>query len=327
MRKHIREVLANNDSESEQYILNWLAWCVQNPAEQAEVALVLQGGRGTGKGVVGRTLCNLFGQHGLHISSTSHLAGQFNAHLLDCAFLFADEAFWPGDKSTEGTLKRLITEDTLMIERKGVDAVPSDNMLHILMSSNEDWIVPAGLDERRFAIFSLADTYQKDEVYFAPLYTELEAGGAAAMLHDLLSIDLTDWHPRRDIPNTEALLEQQMLTLQQNPLRFYDYHLHETGRLPRSHDDLYRVGDAVAAADLLKHARSCVSLKQAGHINETSLGRYLREHVKCTEAPRTNNRRHYTFPPLQEGRVRWQRQLRGIKWNDRNEWGFEELQP
>ena len=45
----------------------------------------------------------------------------------------------------------MITEPTLAIERKGQDTETVPNMLHILMASNNQWIVPAGLDERRFA--------------------------------------------------------------------------------------------------------------------------------------------------------------------------------
>jgi len=32
------------------------------------------------------------------------LVGNFNAHLIDCVLLFADEAFWAGDKQGENTL-------------------------------------------------------------------------------------------------------------------------------------------------------------------------------------------------------------------------------
>ena len=151
---------------------NWVAYALQNPGKPAEVALVFKGGRGTGKGVFGRTLKNIFGQHGRHISSATHLAGHFNAHLADCALLFADEAFWPGDKSAEGTLKRLITEPTLFIERKGVDAFELPNALKVVMATNEEWAIPAGIDERRFAVFAVSDESRQRDDYFGPLYAE-----------------------------------------------------------------------------------------------------------------------------------------------------------
>ena len=90
-----------------------------------------------GKGTLGNALVRIFGQHATHISSVDHLAGRFNAHLRDACFLFADEAWWPGDKSAEGTLKRLITEPTLFIEAKN-DAPPWSGAPPAMTFSGDD---------------------------------------------------------------------------------------------------------------------------------------------------------------------------------------------
>jgi hypothetical protein len=200
MRQHIHQVLANGNQEHFEYIMNWLAWTVQNPARRAEVAIVFRGARGSGKGTLGNTLCHIFGQHAVHISSSDHLAGRFNAHLRDACFLFADEAYWPGDKSAEGSLKRLITEPELFIEPKGREAVTTPNMLHVLMASNENWIVPAGEKERRFAVFDVPDHKAQDDKWFGPLYAQLEDGGYEAMLFDLLRHNLGDWRASTSPP-------------------------------------------------------------------------------------------------------------------------------
>src|SRR6185503_3069857 len=158
-------------------------------------------------------MVRIFGQHATHISSIKHLVGHFNVHLRDACLLFADEAYWPGDKRGEGELKRLITEPTLFIEPKFVDAMTVQNMLHVLMASNEDWIVPAGEFERRYAVFEVSERKRQDQNWFGPLNEALEHGGYQAMLHDLLQLDLGDWHPRA-IPMTEALRKQQLRSLQ-----------------------------------------------------------------------------------------------------------------
>ena len=49
LRKHIFKVLANGDKALAKYIIKWIAWTLQNPAQRAEVALVLRGQSGTGK--------------------------------------------------------------------------------------------------------------------------------------------------------------------------------------------------------------------------------------------------------------------------------------
>src|SRR5205814_1769665 len=77
----------------------------------------------------------LFGQHFLHLSDARHLTGNFNAHLRDACVVFADEAFYAGDKQHEGQLKRLVTEPTLMIEPKFRNPAPARNCLHVIISS------------------------------------------------------------------------------------------------------------------------------------------------------------------------------------------------
>jgi Family of unknown function (DUF5906)/Primase C terminal 2 (PriCT-2) len=133
MFQHICHVLADGDRNAAEYILRWIAWSVQHPGELAEVALVLRGGKGSGKGIFGNALVKCFGEHALHIFQQSHLTGKFNGHFRSCLFLFADEAYWAGDKKNEGVLKGLITERSLVIEQKGIDAVQWPNRLHVLM--------------------------------------------------------------------------------------------------------------------------------------------------------------------------------------------------
>jgi hypothetical protein len=130
-------------------------------------------------------------------------------HLSQCALLFADEAYWPGDKEGEGALKRLITEPTLTIEPKGVDSFPLTNNLHVIISGNDKWIVPASGDERRYAVFDIGNGRQGDLHYFDALHDEMEGGGLAAMLRDLLDMKLDGWHPRKNVPQTKALQAQK----------------------------------------------------------------------------------------------------------------------
>jgi hypothetical protein len=115
LQDHIWIVVASRNKEVFDYVVNWLAWCVQHPDERAEVVLVMQGKRGTGKGTLANAMLKLFGQHGQQISSAEHLVGRFNGHLRDTVLLFADEAYWPGNKGAEGTIKRLVTEPTIFI--------------------------------------------------------------------------------------------------------------------------------------------------------------------------------------------------------------------
>ena len=105
LREHILDVICGGNKEHAAYLLRYLAYKFQNPTTQSEVIIVLRGKQGTGKGTLATLMCELFGAHGLQISDRRHLVGNFNAHLLQTCFLFADEAFWAGDKQAEGTFE------------------------------------------------------------------------------------------------------------------------------------------------------------------------------------------------------------------------------
>ena len=106
MREHILKVICRGDPKRGEYFLNWLALMVQHPEEAGEVALVIRSDEeGTGKGILGRYLKKLCGHHELHITHAPHLTRRFNAYLHDCIFLFADEAFFAGDKQHGDILK------------------------------------------------------------------------------------------------------------------------------------------------------------------------------------------------------------------------------
>lgn len=213
LRDHLAEVICNGDSTLFRYVLCWLARAVQRPDEQGQVALVLRGGEGAGKGVVGRTICQLFGEHGMHISNAKHLIGQFNGHLATTVFLFADEAFYAGDKSHVSQLKALITEPTIMVEAKYANPVSMRNRLHVLMASNEGWAVPASLDARRFAVLDVSSRHQRERGYFDRLHQSVKDPGVmAAMLEELQGVDLEDYDVFA-VPNTSALQEQKIHSL------------------------------------------------------------------------------------------------------------------
>jgi hypothetical protein len=208
LRNHLREVLAAGNEEVDRYNYNWLAWSVQNPGQQATVAPVFIGDPGTGKGTLGNALCRIFGQHALHISSAEDLHGKFNDHLRQCCFLFGDECYAPQDRRAEGQVKRMITESTLMIEPKGRGKFRVPNLLHVMLASNHEWVVPAGAHERRYVVERVAETHRQDPEWFGPIYKQMQNGGYEAMLFELLHVDLGDWHPRQ-IVHTAALAEQQ----------------------------------------------------------------------------------------------------------------------
>ncbi len=210
---HIKDVICNCDVECVEYFYNWIARCLQYPEKTGQVAVALKGEKGTGKGTVCNFINSIFGQHGLQITNAKHLVGHFNAHLADCCFLFADEAFFAGDRQHENILKTLITEPTVMIERKGIDATSQPNRLKIMMASNNDWIAPASKDERRYFVLDVSSEKIGNTDYFNALHRDINNPDIqAAFLFDMLRRDISKFNVSK-VPDTTALKHQREQSL------------------------------------------------------------------------------------------------------------------
>lgn len=208
---HIERMACKGDKSLSEYLLNWIAYTFQHPDKPAGAAIVLRGEKGTGKGLLGTFLMNLWGGHGMHISNPKHLTGNFNAHLANTCFLFADEAFFSGDKSSEGTLKALITEKFLTVERKGIDAIQQKNYLKVFMATNSSWAVPASSDERRYFVSDMEK--RQDRAYYTQLSAAMEDSAVqSAFLHAMLNRDIRGFHTG-DIPESDALKDQRLHSL------------------------------------------------------------------------------------------------------------------
>lgn len=211
-RDHLLLNVCDGDAALFNYVFAWFAHMFQRPRERIGTAMVLRGRMGTGKSKVGEVFGRLIAAHYFQVDDPRYIVSNFNAHMASCLFLQAEEAVWAGDKHAEGRLKGLITSEYQMIEQKGIDPIRIRNFVRLLMTSNEDWVVPAGKDERRFCVLDVHPRCAQDHDYFREMEEELEDGGLARLLHDLLTFDLSATNLRQ-IPRTRALLEQKMRSL------------------------------------------------------------------------------------------------------------------
>lgn len=261
---------------------------------------MLRGGKGTGKGVFLGALRRIFGAHGLQIFNRAHMVGNFNSHMRNCLFLFADEAYWAGDKQGESVLKGLITEPVLVLEQKGVDAVGWPNRLKVAMAANAAWVVPASDGERRYGVFNVSNEFAGDRDYFTALVGELAGGGLAAMLHDLLAMDLGDWHPRY-VPQTDALQEQKDQSLP--PLgEWWAGWLQEGGNSPEEWD----------GSTLFHTIRESAPATKG--FSDKRIAQFIRE-LGATRR-RIHGVSKWKLPAIEEGRATFERRYGKWRWQD-----------
>lgn len=212
LRNHIFENVVKRNEEHFWYLMKYMGHMFQRPNDLPGVAVILIGGKGVGKSIVGDQLKLMIGAHARSGPGGRALTGQFNAALQDTVFYLINELDWAGYKEGTEILKDRITSPTLAIEPKGCEIYECPNFLRIFITSNSNWVVQATYDERRYCIFNVDDARQGDNQYWDTVWDQMDHGGREAMLYDLLNLDLGNWHPRKGIPKTEALVEQQRAT-------------------------------------------------------------------------------------------------------------------
>ncbi len=220
-RDHLLTNVCGGSQERFRWLFGWFAQMVQEPRVKPGTSIVLRGAMGAGKSKVGEVIGSLFAQHYFQIDNPRYVTGQFNSHMASCLFLQADEAVFAGDKAAEGHLRGIVTGERQMVESKGVDPIRLPNFVRLMMTSNFDWVVPAGPEERRFACFDIAAHAKQNHHYFREMQEQLDGGGRETLLHDLLAFDLSKVNVR-EIPKTGALLEQKIRSLDPIEQWLYD---------------------------------------------------------------------------------------------------------
>jgi hypothetical protein len=314
---HIKDNIAQGDEEIYKYIIAFMADAVQRPSRLPGVAFVMRGDEGVGKGILASEFGKLFGQHYIQVSNARHLVGNFNAHLKDTLVVYADEAFWAGDKSSQGVLNAVITEELRILEHKGKDPITVANMCRLIIASNHDWIVPAGLMARRFFVVDVGNLHRQDRNYFGMVRRQMESGGREALLYFLLNYDLSDIDIN-NFPRTEALLDQQIRTFNADQRFWYDRlckgeMIDFTGRWGRN-------GRVTCQALHEQYVRSLTKDGYTRRSSETEFGLFLRK-----ICPKVRHRRRrfeegqrmwiYEFPSLDDCREAFEDRMNTpIKW-------------
>ena len=330
---HLHNNVCRNDEGLYKWVVGWFAQIFQQPENKMGTSLVLRGKQGTGKTKVGEVIGSLIGVHYVAVSDPRYVTGRFNSHLTSCLLLHADEGFWAGDHSAEGKLKDLITGNVHYIEYKGKEPIRVNNYVRLLVSGNPDWLVPAGFEERRFAVLEVGEAQITNAEYFAAIDAEMDAGGREALLDHLLRFDLkAEGINLRNIPKTAALLDQKLSSL--GPEQGWWLDTLSRGELPWGVDELGRCPASRLFDRYIKHASRHGARRRS---IEVQLGMFLRKHVPDLIKSEGTYRHWtgigmkdtggavYTFPTLTVCRAAFAKTLGhdNIAWPEKSDWSLE----
>ena len=211
-RTHIFKNICDSRRDYCDWLIQWMAQIVQHPEEKLGTAIALVGGKGCGKSIYAEIFGGLCKQNYVPLIHGDSVISKFNSVYENCIICNVDEAVWAGDKKGESIIKGLITAPRLRIERKGLEGYMAQNYTRLIFTTNDDWAVNASEDERRYFILRVGDSWTGNTSMFKAMFKQMEHGGYAGLMYDLLHTTLHTKNNLRKPPITREGKNQRIMS-------------------------------------------------------------------------------------------------------------------
>lgn len=145
---HIYVIWCDGDMRLTQKVLTWIAASIFRPNMKLSCMLVIYGQQGVGKTTIMGALSKMFGSaNTVFINTMDYLIGNFNSLLTGKSLVIVDEV--KGAVLKTEPAKAIITKDTLLSTKKGVDGEDAPFKANIIGCTNDRMIES---NERRIQI-------------------------------------------------------------------------------------------------------------------------------------------------------------------------------
>lgn len=212
IRSFLLDVICDGDQTAFDYLIRYLAHSLRCPEDKPGVFIILIGGQGVGKGTLARILRKIWSATFLLLHRIEDVTGSFNAALERAFIVFLDEALFVGDRKASDALKSLITEPIIQINEKYQPARQTRSFHRFFAATNAEHFKNTERDDRRDFVLRVSEAHKGDHAYWSALNAEIEQGGVAAMMDELLKMNLSGFNVR-DKPSTQALMAQKLHSL------------------------------------------------------------------------------------------------------------------
>lgn len=225
-------------------VLNFLAWCVQNPAEKPNFALVIKGKQGTGKSFIGQVMERIFGLHNTGRPMNASIQSQFNGWARNVKLVVIEELMVKGRVDLMNHLKPMVTDPIIEINEKYQPAQRITNTCVILAFTNHDDALPVEDDDRRYAI-AISEAFPKGDEYYRRLFSWAEKeNGDAIIWNYLLKRDIGNFNGKGRAPTSNSKDEMRAASRTDYDAKWM--HLYES-KLPPFHGSYVSEQDLVDA--------------------------------------------------------------------------------
>lgn len=170
-RNHLK-LLSNYNETVFQALEDTISFDLKHPEKNRQFAVVLKSAQGVGKTILFTALKELYGKSNCSDLSMRQLTGQFQPHMLSSCYFFINEIDSSAidDKSRRAGLKTIISDESHMVELKGVDPIPVTCHYTVWGATNETIPMHFAHGERRTFYIEVEKTNEQiledDENYF-----------------------------------------------------------------------------------------------------------------------------------------------------------------
>lgn len=206
------------DEETRQLLMLSLAYMVQNRGNKLNKTFLFVGPlQGTGKSLLAQTMGKIVGSRNFSSIGAEDFTGDFNSAFTAKEVVLIDDAY-SFTKPAAAKLKRYITDETLIVNPKGVQQYEVDNHAVFFITANEFGVLPFDANDRRVlpVLFDPTVHYPSGSSWWEDYIHWLDHGGYGKVRHWLATLDLGDFNPNFVPPLTDT--KRHMIQATKSPV-------------------------------------------------------------------------------------------------------------
>lgn len=214
----VKDVIANENDEVYEYILNWCAFMFQNPGKKTLVSIMLKGLQGSGKNSFTNILCDLLKEYATkNITDINEIAGTFNSVIEGKMLLVVNEAknIVDDKSSNSNPLKSVISDNDFRLNEKYIPSRDAENVANVIIITNNARPIKVENSDRRYLITYCNGKYLKNKHYFDSFYDKVDKEFFDNLLTFFIKRDISGVNIQ-NIPMTKE--KDFMIDASQNPI-------------------------------------------------------------------------------------------------------------
>ena len=194
--------LVNDDFDLCAWLLDWIAYPLQNPGAKMPTSIIMHGDEGSGKSMFWEIVAWIYGEYA-SVVGQDQLEDKFNDYLSRKCFIIGDEVLSRSEmRHLKGKLKGMISGKTIQINTKMMPLRTEANHVNIVFLSNE--LQPNALDASDRRYFVIWTPPKLDQDFYHKVGACIKNGGREAFHYNLLHRDLKDFDAFKEPPKTAA---------------------------------------------------------------------------------------------------------------------------